>query len=207
MLDQFDKHGNQVVFQQDDDPESYVSGRFEQVVPSEQEQQTDLTINMMSEQEEYLDNLVHNFDFIREVVRKYMRLDISSGYKHAFDQRQKEKIVQKFEQKTSINQNQVEKMFEQLQQQMLNQSTMKSVALDMQSEATQNEINKYKAQIYDLQQKVDTLERSNNELKLVNQTTTLSSEIHLNGVGTHHSVKGGSDTKVSREEPMKVTSA
>lgn len=54
---------------------------------------------------------------------------------------------------------------------------------------------------------MDALERSNNELKLVNQTTTLSSEIHLNGVGTHQSVKGGSETRFSREEPVKMPSA
>ena len=62
------------------------------------------------------DNLVRNFDFIREVVRKYMRLDISCGYKHAYDQRQKEKINQKFEQKTTMNSMQTEKIVETLQQ-------------------------------------------------------------------------------------------
>lgn len=93
----------------------------------DQAQQTDLRLRAMYEQKEGFDNLVRNFDFMREVVRKYMRLDISSGYKHAYDQKQKDKINQKFEQKTAVNVR-TEKLVESLQQQMLNQTGLRSSA-------------------------------------------------------------------------------
>lgn len=114
----------------------------------DQAQQTDLNLRAMSEQKEGFDNLVRNFDFMREVVRKYMRLDISSGYKHAYDQKQKDKINQKFEQKTAIN-IQTEKIVESLQQQMLSQTGLRSSAAHSDKDY-QQEIVKYKAQIYDL---------------------------------------------------------
>lgn len=79
----------------------------------EQAQQTDLTVRRIREQKDSFDNMVQNFDYIREVVRKYIRLDISSGYKHTYDQKQKDKINQKFEQKTAINM-QTEKIVETL---------------------------------------------------------------------------------------------
>ena len=69
-----------------------VSGGFRPQPKLDKEQQTDVKMRALRDQKENFDNLVRNFDFIREVVRKYMRLDISCGYKHAYDQRQKEKI-------------------------------------------------------------------------------------------------------------------
>ena len=69
---------------------------------------------MLDEQQERYDILLNNFQFLREVVRKYMRLDISSGYKHEYDCKQKNKINQKFEQKTMIHVN-TERFVESLQ--------------------------------------------------------------------------------------------
>ena len=80
----------------------------------DQAQQTDVTMRAMREEKAAFDNIVHNFEYIREVVRKYMRLDLSSGYRHTYDQKQKDKIHQKFEQKTAIN-IQTEKIVESLQ--------------------------------------------------------------------------------------------
>ena len=114
----------------------------------ERAQQTDMTMRHIREQKDGFDNIVQNFDYIREVVRKYMRLDISSGYKHAYDQKQKDKICQKFEQKTAINL-QTERIIESLQQQMLSQTALGSSAGPSEKECP-SEIVKYKAQIYDL---------------------------------------------------------
>ena len=107
-----------------------------------------MTMRHVREQKDGFDNIVQNFDYIREVVRKYMRLDISSGYKHAYDQKQKDKINQKFEQKTAINL-QTERIVESLQQQMLSQTALGSSAAHSDKDC-QSEIVKYKAQIYDL---------------------------------------------------------
>ena len=67
-------------------------------------------------------------------------------YKHTYDQKQKDKINQKFEQKTAIN-TQTEKIVETFQQQMLSQTRSSAAHSD---KDYQQDMLRYKAQIYDL---------------------------------------------------------